>query len=219
MRSTGKRPHLSAQQHHALGRIASVQNRYVCGIDEVGRGSFAGPITVAGVVFPKGFDHDDIDDSKRLSHKKRVKVLHEVIFPNALATVILSMSPEKIDQVGIGTAQEQLTEGVALYMRARFKNCLVVQDGDLPTEVDGSTRNVVWLPKADRLVPSVAAASIVAKESRDTFMKQMDAHYPGYGFKTNVGYHSEQHMTGLREKGACDLHRKSWKPVKPFLVG
>lgn len=216
MRNSKKRPHLSPHQFRALGRIAAAQNRYVCGIDEVGRGCFAGPITVGGVVFPKDFDHDDIDDSKRLSHKRRVKVLHEVIFPNALATVVLSMTPEYVDRLGVGVAQEYLTEGVALYMRERFKNCVVVQDGDLPVEVNGSTSNVVWLPKADQLVPSVAAASIIAKVSRDTYMKAMAKHYPGYGFESNVGYHSAEHMRGLRQYGACALHRKSWKPVKPF---
>lgn len=216
MAKNGKRTNLTAQQHHALGRIASSQSRVICGIDEVGRGSFAGPIVVAGVVFPKDFDHEDIDDSKRLSHSKRVRVLHEIIYPNALATVILSQTARYIDEVGISVVQEQLTEGVALYMRNRFKNCLVVQDGELPVEVDGSSRNVVWMAKADQLVPSVSAASIVAKVSRDLFMRGMAEHFPGYGFETNVGYHSAEHMRGLRQYGVCELHRKSWKPVKPF---
>lgn len=208
--------HLSAVQHHALGRIKSAPMRVVCGIDEVGRGPFAGPVTVAGVLFAKDFFHEDIRDSKEMTHKERVRVLHDIIYPNALETIVLSQSAEYIDQVGIGVVQEELTEAVALYMRHRFPTCLVVQDGNHPTKIDGSTKNVIWLPSADALVPSVSAASILAKVTRDTYMLSMAEQYPGYGFETNMGYRSEAHLRGLAQYGVCPLHRRSWRPVKPF---
>jgi ribonuclease HII len=78
---------------------------------------------------------------------------------------------------------------------------------------------MVWLTKADALVPAVSAASVVAKVHRDEFMREQAANYAGYGFETNMGYGTKRHMHGLRTRGVCPLHRRSYRPVKPFLVG
>jgi len=207
---------LSPQQERALDRVASSSSEYVIGIDEVGMGCWAGPVVVAAVVFRKDFDHDSICDSKRISHKKRVVVLEQHIMPNAQTFCCLSQPAEAIDKEGIQKVVERLTEGCALFCRRRFPRTFVVEDGDLPIEVDGSVTRVVWMPKADVIVPAVSAASILAKVTRDLYMKEQAEIYPGYGWETNVGYHSKKHVWGLEHLGVTPLHRLSYKPVAAY---
>jgi ribonuclease HII len=208
---------LSPQQERALERIASSSVEHVIGIDEVGMGSWAGPVVVAAVTVKKGWDHNEVVDSKRLSHRARLEAWSKHILPNAVAHCVLSQPSEAIDAEGIGKVRARLTESAAIYCRHRFPDALVVQDGDLPIEVDGSAANVVWLPNADVVVPAVSAASILAKVTRDLYMRKMAELYPGYGFETNVGYHSKKHVLGLERLGPTPIHRLSYKPVKAYV--
>ncbi len=207
---------LSPQQERALERLASSSSEYVIGIDEVGLGCWAGPVTVAAVVFRKDFDHDKIVDSKRISHKKRMAVLQQHILPNAQLFCVLSQPNTAVDAEGLREVQGRLTEGCALFCRHRFPRTFVVQDGDIPFEIDGGVTRVVWMPKADAIVPAVSAASILAKVTRDLYMKQQAELYPGYGWKTNVGYRSNKHIWGLENLGVTPLHRRSFKPVAAY---
>jgi len=93
---------------------------------------------------------------------------------------------------------------------------IVVQDGNVPVPIEGSVRRLVWTPKADVIIPSVSAASILAKISRDTYMAGQDTLYPGYDFKSNKGYHSKNHVAGLVNNGVCPIHRLSYKPVQAY---
>lgn len=208
---------LSPQQQSALDKIAASSAEQVIGIDEVGMGCLAGPVVVAAVVLPKGWSHDEVRDSKQLTHRKRLKAWQEHILPNALTYCVLSQPSTAIDAEGIWEVRGRLTEGAAVYCRAKFPSGLVVQDGDIPIEVDGSIRRVVWLPKADQLVAAVSAASILAKVSRDLYMKEAAKTYPGYGFETNVGYFSEKHRAGLEKLGPCPIHRMRFKPVQAYM--
>ncbi len=207
---------LSAHQRQALERISSSSSAHVIGIDEVGKGCWAGPVTVAAVVMPRDWDHPEVVDSKRTTHKQRVRLWSEVIYPNALACCVLSATNQEIDRYGLEPVTRRLTEAAAMYGRLRYHDALVVEDGDIPVEVDGSIARVAWLPKADVLVPSVSAASILAKLSRDTFMQQLDRVYPGYDFASNMGYHSKTHVEGLDRQGVCGIHRLSFKPVRAY---
>ena len=207
---------LSPQQERALERVASSSSEYVIGIDEVGLGCWAGPIVVAAVVFRKDWDHDEVVDSKRISHKKRMDALQKHILPNALVTCVLSQPNTAIDAEGIQAVLARLTEGCALFCRHRFPRTFVVLDGDVPIEVDGSVTRVVWMPKADVIVTAVSAASILAKVTRDIYMKEQAKIYPGYGWETNVGYHSKRHVWGLENLGITPLHRRSYKPVAAY---
>jgi ribonuclease HII len=217
MASPKRRKHqlvLNQEQIAALERISSHDADYIIGIDEVGVGCWAGPVVVAGVAVPKGWSDPMVDDSKELSPARREKALDEVILPAIAGCCLLSNTAEVIDEIGIELAKTQLTEGVALYLRQRFPGCLIVQDGNRPVAVNGTKKNVVCVVKGDSLVPAVSAASIVAKVTRDRYMREQHELYPDFGFNTNVGYHSLKHKHALMAQGPTPLHRRSFRPVK-----
>lgn len=217
-----KQVHLTQDQFVGLQRLASSSAKYIIGVDEVGMGSWAGPVVVAGVCMPKSWSHPKVKDSKQMTHNSRQDALHKFIYPAALSYVVLSKSSEEIDRLGIKTAHAQLMEGVGLYLRHRFPDALVVEDGDqkIPIhdgqELNNGYRGVIAFKKADELVPCVSAASVLAKVTRDLFMKAQAKVYPGYGFETNVGYHSKVHKDALDRWGLTPLHRRSYKPVQMY---
>jgi ribonuclease HII len=215
-RSSRRQVVLTQDQFVGFQRLSSSSAEYIIGIDEVGMGCWAGPVVVAGVCMPKAWRHPKVKDSKRMTHSSRVKALHAHIYPAALSYVVLSKTAAEIDRVGIRTAHAQLMEGVGLYLRRRFPDAPVVQDGDTKHALGGDYRNIINFKKADDLVPCVSAASVLAKVSRDLYMKEEAKRYPGYGFETNVGYHSKIHREALDRWGVCLLHRRSYKPVQLY---
>lgn len=205
---------LSRQQQDALQRIKSSSSTHVVGVDEVGIGAWAGPVVVAAAVFEKGWLDPRVKDSKLLSHKQRLEAWRTIISKECSTYCMLFMDSTTVDKLGVEVARQHLTVGCVLYCRARFPSSIVVQDGFL-VPVDGE-KNIVALPKADLLVPAVSAASIIAKVTRDMFMKDQAALYPHYGFETNVGYHSARHVAGLEKYGTCPLHRLSYRPMRKY---
>lgn len=203
-------------QELALEKIAKHPAEYVLGIDEVGMGSWAGPVVVAGVVLPKGWSHKDVKDSKKLTPKRRVKA-KAIILRACVAHVVLESSNTEVDKHGIKRVRDWLTEGCALYCLRRFPQALIVQDGDVPVVIDGKPQDMVWLAQADVHVPAVSAASILAKVHRDAFMVEQHKLYPHYGFKTNMGYGTPAHKNGILSHGVTPLHRQSYKPIKNFM--
>jgi ribonuclease HII len=171
-------------------------------------------VVVAGAVFEKGWLDPQVKDSKLLTHNKRVKAWNEVISKECPCYCVLSMPSTRIDELGIEGARRHLFEAVILFCRRRFPSSIAVQDGEL-VEVDGES-NIIALPKADLLVPAVSAASIIAKVSRDLYMKGLARAYPHYGFETNVGYHSASHVAGLEKHGPCPEHRRSYRPLRKY---
>jgi ribonuclease HII len=204
---------VSAAQQQALERIEQTPVECVIGIDEVGMGCWAGPVVVAGVVMPKDWRDPDVKDSKQLTPKRR-KAARDKVLAAALAHVVLEGSNALVDRLGVRRVQELLTEGVALYCLRRFPDALIIQDGDIPVMVGNMPQKMVWLAKADVLVPAVSAASVLAKVHRYTLMHAAHKTYPAYGFDRNVGYGTALHMRGLEAAGACPLHRMSYSPVK-----
>lgn len=211
---------LEKRQLEALRKIEAHDDEYIIGIDEVGIGAFAGPVTIGVVVVPRSWKHRDVKDSKKLSPKAREYVLREYVLPSSVFHMTVSMSNERIDSIGVEEVRKALTESAGCAARIRFPDALIVQDGleERAVPIDGSTRGIICVPKADALVPAVSAASILAKVTRDAYMKMVDKEYPGYDFASNAGYHSKTHVRNLLAKGPCPLHRQCYAPVKRVMA-
>lgn len=207
-RSTGADAPVSAQEAGAWAA-----GRAVVGIDEVGRGAWAGPVTVGAVVLDPDRPPEGVRDSKRLSPARREVVATAVRTTSLVG--IGSASNDEVDAVGLAAAL-RLAAGRAL-------DTVLALDG-APTDplvlVDGPHDlvrrpevEVVTLVRGDAASVSIAAASVVAKVDRDGLMAAADASYPGYGFARNRGYPAPDHVAALATLGPCALHRRSWAPI------
>ena len=186
---------------------------YVAGVDEVGRGPLAGPVCAACVVLPQDFDVIGVDDSKKLSEKKRNE-LYGLIVERALAYGIGLIGNERIDDVNILNATKEAmlaavlsaTAMLAERLPASAIGHLLVDALRLPEAGVPGTAIV----KGDEKSVSIAAASIVAKVTRDRIMTEFDSIYPGYGFASNKGYGTDAHKAGLRALGETPIHRRTF---------
>ena len=177
---------------------------YVCGIDEVGRGPFAGPVVAGAVILPKDCDILYINDSKKLSEKKREE-LYEEIMEKAVAVQVGYASPARIDEINILQATyEAMREAVS---KLPVTPQILLNDA---VTIPGITIPQVPIIKGDAKSVSIAAASIIAKVTRDRIMREYDKIMPEYGFASNKGYGSREHIEALRTYGATPIHRKSF---------
>lgn len=175
--------------------------RLICGIDEAGRGPLAGPVFAAAVILPEGYENDDIIDSKKVRPERR-ESLYDIIIQNALDYSIASASALEIDTLNI-------LKATLLAMRRALngltiKPDLALVDGNQDPGFVVETRTVI---KGDSKVQMIAAASILAKVSRDRYMLKLDQKYPMYDFARHKGYGTKQHYSLLREHGVSDVHR------------
>ena len=164
--------------------------KYIAGVDEVGRGPLAGPVVVAAVILPLNLRIKGINDSKKLSLKKRNE-LYKIILNEALA---VNVSFEAISGLKI-KPEHVLIDAMPL------------------RELDIAHTSIIH---GDALSASIGAASIIAKVTRDEYMDKMDIKYPNYGFKHHKGYCTKEHLEALEKYGPCEIHRKSFAPVKKF---
>lgn len=177
---------------------------YVCGIDEVGRGPFAGPVVAGAVILPKDCDILYINDSKKLSEKKREELYGEIM-EKAIAVQVGYASPARIDEINILQATyEAMREAVS---KLTITPQVLLNDA---VTIPGITIPQVPIIKGDAKSASIAAASIVAKVTRDRLMREYDKIMPQYGFASNKGYGSKEHIEALRKYGATPIHRKSF---------
>lgn len=208
---------LSPQQQKALEQLRHSNARWVIGVDEVGRGALAGPLVVAGAVFRKGWGHPKVKDSKKFTgpraDKNRRKVLSAHIDPTCEFRFIKSVSHEYIDQYGMGEAIRFLTVEVIKTCSVHYHNSVVVTDGNVGYTCE-EAKSIITMPKADRLVPPVSAASIIAKVYRDAKMLEYHEKWPHYGFNKNKGYQTKVHVHGLDTRGPCPIHRLSFSTVE-----
>lgn len=177
---------------------------YICGIDEVGRGPLAGPVVAGAVILPKDCDILYLNDSKQLSEKKREE-LYDVIMKEAVATGLGYVAPERIDEINILQATYEA-------MRQAIDNLSVKPDlllNDAVTIPIVDTRQIPII-KGDAKSASIAAASIIAKVTRDRLMVQYDSIFPEYGFASNKGYGAQIHVEALKKYGPCPIHRRSF---------
>lgn len=177
---------------------------YICGIDEVGRGPLAGPVVTGAVVLPKDSKILYLNDSKQLSEKKREE-LYDVIMSEAVSVSIGFNSPERIDEINILNATLEAMKNAVDNLKVTPAVCLV----DAVT-IPGLTMKQVPIIKGDAKSVSIAAASIVAKVTRDRLMVEYDKVYPEYNFKSNKGYGSAEHIAALKKYGKTPIHRNSF---------
>ena len=185
---------------------------YIAGIDEVGRGPLAGPVCAAAVILPRGFAIDEINDSKKISEKKREK-LYDVIIDAAVAYSVAFVEPEVIDEINIRRATHRAMQAAAdgLPQAADF---LLVDGND---KIPFDNVECEYAIKGDATYECIAAASILAKVTRDRYMREADGIYPGYDFAKNKGYGTKSHMEGIRSLGLTPIHRKTF--ITPKVLG
>jgi ribonuclease HII len=195
--------------------------KVVAGVDEAGRGPLAGPVVAGATVLPRAFAYQffgRLNDSKQLSAKIREELCQEI--KNRAAWGLGVVSASEIDEMNIRRASWEAMKRAVEDLAARFpdsKPAYILVDG-LPC------RELPWpwpyeaLVKGDTRSTSIAAASIVAKVSRDAFMTELDEEFPGYGFARHKGYPTRAHYAALRELGACAIHRRTFAPVRAEIV-
>ncbi|MGX6979431.1 ribonuclease HII [Vagococcus elongatus] len=220
--------HLLQQYYRRQEKLAAEKARYqrmwhyenelrekgyklIAGIDEVGRGPLAGPVVAAAVILPENVALDGLNDSKQLSLAKRESLFLE-IQETALAIGIGVVSPETIDRLNIYQAtllaMEQALQKLTPQPDFVLIDAMTVKNSSLPQKS---------LIKGDAKSVSIAAASVMAKVTRDRMMADYDQTFPGYGFAKNAGYGTAEHLAGLADNGVTAIHRKSFSPVKEML--
>ena len=186
---------------------------FIVGCDEAGRGCLLGPVFAAAVILPKGFHSELINDSKKLTAKQR-EVAYKLIVENAIAYAVSSVSADEIDEVNILNASRMAMQKAIAQLKATFDliltDCMKMKGYDVP---------VIDLIHGDALSQTIAAASILAKVSRDRWCEEIDEKYPVYNIKKNKGYGTKDHLAALKEYGPVKhLHRFSYAPVKACFI-
>lgn len=183
----------------------------IVGIDEVGRGAWAGPLVV-GAVLLGGASIDGLTDSKKLAKKQR-EALDIEIRQKALGVGLGWVSAKQIDAIGLSLALKLASRKAIAHVRHPYKEIII--DGTIRLLDDS---RVTLMKKADLLVPSVSAASIVAKVARDNYMKHLDGVFPGYKFTSHVGYGTASHRQAIKENGVAPVHRLTFAPLQPYVT-
>ena len=178
---------------------------YICGIDEAGRGPLAGPVVVAGVIMPKDSMIEGVNDSKKVSEKKREK-LYDVILEEALSYSVAIIGQDVIDEINILNATKQGVTKVVEELDVKPNLILV----DALTHIN--TKGIPYdsIIKGDAKCYNIAAASIIAKVTRDRIMWEWDEIYPQYGFINHKGYGTAKHIEAIKQYGLCPIHRRSF---------
>ena len=210
-----KRVEKAALERERFHKMLSYERQYyaegaklIAGVDEAGRGPLAGPLVIAAVVMPEEFFISGLNDSKQISASKRDK-LYDEILQKALSVSVNVVSISNIDELNIYRATQQGMAEVLLHLDKQPDVALIdampVEAGDIKT---------VSLVHGDALSASIAAASIIAKVTRDRIMEKLDTLYPAYKFANNKGYGSKEHMQAIDMEGVTEWHRRSYEPVK-----
>lgn len=189
-------------------RLYNEGSQYIAGVDEAGRGPLAGPLVIAAVILPQEVFISGLNDSKQISHKKREQLFNEIL-AKAIAIKVNIVSVSNIDDLNIYGATQQgmkeVIENLSIQPDVALIDAMPVQSDKIRT---------LSIVHGDALSASIAAASIIAKVTRDRIMERIDVIYPEYGFAGNKGYGSGAHMQAIMSKGATCWHRRSFEPVK-----
>lgn len=194
-------------QSETIGQI-----KLIAGVDEAGRGPLAGPVVAAAVILDNSRSIEGLGDSKAIPEKRR-QLLAQQIRQLAIAWAIGQVEHNEIDELNILNASMLAMQKAVLNLAVRPHHVQV--DGNRCPELDCSVEAIV---KGDASIEVIGAASILAKVYRDTLMIEMDRRYPGYGFAKHKGYPTKQHNEALARLGVCEIHRRSFAPVRKFLL-
>ena len=186
--------------------------KYIGGVDEVGRGPLIGPVVASCVVLPKDFVLEGLTDSKKLSEKKR-NLFYDYIINNCVAYGLGIVSPEEIDEINIYEASRKAMIIAINKVREQINLEHVLIDA-MPINLDIPTTSII---KGDAKSISIAAASVIAKVTRDSMMYELDQKYPMYGFASHKGYPTKKHIEAIHKYGLIDGYRKTYGPVKEVL--
>lgn len=184
--------------------------KFIAGVDEVGRGPLNGPVVSACVVLPKDFIPEGLTDSKKLSEKKR-DMFYDIIMENALGVGVGMVSPEEIDEINIYEASKKSM--ILAINNCNHKIDHVLIDA-MKLDIDIPSTSII---KGDAKSISIAAASVIAKVTRDRMMYELDKKYPMYGYKDHKGYPTKKHIEAINKYGLIDGYRKTYGPVKDYL--
>ncbi|MEH7748508.1 ribonuclease HII [Neobacillus drentensis] len=182
----------------------------IAGVDEVGRGPLAGPVVAAVVILPNDFFLAGIDDSKKLSEKKRLEY-DSIIRKEAIAFSISMIHAQEIDEMNIYQATKKAMKTAIASLEPKPDFLLI---DAMKLDIPFPSESII---KGDAKSISIAAASIVAKVARDTLMKEISQTYPVYGFQQNMGYGTKEHIEAIKQHGITSYHRKTFAPVKDFI--
>lgn len=185
--------------------------KLVAGVDEAGRGPLAGPVAVAAVILPKEIYLPYLNDSKKLSEKRR-EILFDMIKEQAVAYSVVFVDKNTIDRENIYQATQNGMYDAILKLNPKPDKILI---DAMPLEKLPIPH--LSIVKGDAKSASIAAASILAKVTRDRFMREMDAIYPEYGFKNHKGYGTKAHIEAIKKYGPCPLHRETFEPIKSMI--
>ena len=187
-------------------------NEYILGLDEVGRGPWAGPLVVAGCILPKYYKNDEINDSKKLSMKKRERLFDEII-KSAIAYDILFISAQDVDK--LNPKQASINGMYEVFSSIKPTAQVVLIDAEKVPKIKAKTESII---KGDAKSISIAAASILAKVARDRYMIEIANKYPEYHFDNNKGYGTIEHLKAIQKFGPIkDFHRFSYRPIKEII--
>ena len=179
---------------------------YIAGVDEVGRGPLIGPVVTAAVILPKDYYDERINDSKKLTEKKR-ELLYDVIMENAIAVGIGMSSNEVIDEINILQATKRAMKEAINNLSVKPEHVLI---DAVKLDIDIPSTSII---KGDAKSQSIAAASIIAKVTRDRMLIEWDKKYPEYDFKHNKGYGTKKHIEAIYKYGVLKEHRKTFEPI------
>lgn len=183
---------------------------FIAGVDEVGRGPLYGPVVAAAVILPKNYKLQGLNDSKKLSEKKRNE-FYKIINKDALAIGVGIIYEDKIDEVNIYEATKLAMKEAIDKLKIKPEHILI---DAMPLDIEIPTTSII---KGDAKSESIAAASVIAKVTRDSMMYELDKKYPMYGFGSHKGYPTKRHIEAIHEYGLIPGYRKSYAPIKDMI--
>lgn len=182
----------------------------IAGVDEAGRGPLCGPVVAAACILPKNYELEGLNDSKKLTEKKRDK-FYEILIKEAIAYGVGIASPKRIDEINIYAATKEAMKEAIANLQVKPEHVLI---DAMPLDLDVPTTSII---KGDAKSLSIAAASVIAKVTRDKMMYELDKKYPEYGFASHKGYPTKKHIEAVKKYGALDFYRFTFAPISDIV--